>query len=853
MLRKQASRIAIALGAAALVLGGAAVQRSGVLASVVRAGKQPDGLWLTVTQQTLRPWGEQTAIPGRPVEMAIDRERALIAVLNSSSVDLLDLRTNGPRGNFKTRSTSYAGLAFRPGSNEVWASEAAVNGGASIFIGKLDSQGKPGGSERVALPARSIPAGIAFSGDGTRAYVALNGSAVVAEIDTGDHRVLRKLPVGLAPFAVTLSRTGERLFVSNRGGRPPSGQQARAYSYGTEFATDPETGAVRPGTVSVVDLASGKVAEVAVGTAPSGMSLRGDGALLAVANGHSDNISLIDTATLRATTLSLPAWPDGLLGSQPVAAAFSATGDRLYVAAGGSNAVAVFARNGKTYSFAGALPAGWFPDAVQLDPEGNLCVLNIKGMGNTEDGHGGHRSLSFEGSLSRIPAPTGAQLASGTREVRAASYPKFSPTGGVENLGALGIRHVILLVKENRTYDQVFGDIPKGNGDPQFLMYGRDVTPNQHALAEKYVLLDNFYASGAISFDGHQWLEQGFVSDTVERALRSSPRGYAWDLADALTVSPAGFFWQHARRPLDVRVGGVLSLPSEFDPVTGTVRDITENDLRPWKEYWDLYQRGKWLGAVGSRAAVPALAPLMDRRYPMNSMKIPDQIRAAAFEMELREAEKSGHLPDLMVFGMTGDHTMGTSPDSPTPKAMVADNDLAVGRMIEAISKSRFWPETLVLVVEDDAQNGVDHVDGHRTTALAIGPSIRRGAVDSNFYTHLSMARTIQEILNVPPRTQFLKSARPMHSIFTNTRDLTPYTAVRSGIPLDRMNPPMHTLAGQQKWAAQWSAARNWNHADDVPEQTLNRILWWDARGYGTTPPARGRAVLQPTASQRSR
>ena len=305
-------------------------------------------------------------------------------------------------------------------------------------------------------------------------------------------------------------------------------------------------------------------------------------------------------------------------------------------------------------------------------------------------------------------------------------------------------------------------------------MYGRDITPNHHALAEKYVLLDNFYATGAISFDGHQWLEQGFVSDNVERALTSHPRGYAWNLADALDVSPAGFIWQHAARPLEVRVGGVLSLPTEVDPATQTTRDISEDDLHPWEYYWRLYQQGKWAGAVGSRAAVPALASVIDPRYPVNAMKVTDQIRASVLEQELHEAEKSGRLPDLMVLGMTSDHTMGTTPGAPTPSAMVADNDLALGRIVEAISRSSFWASSLILVVEDDAQNGVDHVDGHRTVALAIGPSIRRGVVDSNFYTQLSMARTMQDILHIEPQTHFLKAARAMNSVFTGGQGFEP-------------------------------------------------------------------------------
>jgi hypothetical protein len=526
-----------------------------------------------------------------------------------------------------------------------------------------------------------------------------------------------------------------------------------------------------------------------------------------------------------------------MLGTAPVSVVFSADGSRLYVAAALNNSVVVLEKHGTGYAEAGRIPTAWFPAAVGFDRNQDLVVLNIKGDGNTDNGKGGHESHSFEGSMTRLPQLTEDQLHSATRMVEASNNPTFGPSGGVENLQSLGIRHVFLFVKENRTYDQVFGDMKQANSDPAFLMYGRDVTPNHHALAEQYVLLDNFYATGAISFDGHQWLEQGFVSDNVERALMSHPRGYAWNLSDALDVSPAGFIWQHARRPLDVRVGGVLSLPIETDPATQEARDITEDQLRPWTDYWRLFQEGKWRGAIGSRAAVPALASVMDPEYPVNSMRVPDQIRASVVEDELAKAEKTGHLPDLMVYGLTSDHTMGTSPGNPTPAAMVADNDLALGRIVEAISRSRFWSSSLILVVEDDAQNGVDHVDGHRTVALAIGPSVKRSVVDSNFYTQLSMVRTIQDILHIDPHTHFLRAARAMNSIFTTAKDLRPYTAIHPNIPLDTMNPPLSALSGNRLKAARRSAAMNWNHVDDAPEQVLNQILWWDNRGYDRTMP----------------
>ncbi len=441
----------------------------------------------------------------------------------------------------------------------------------------------------------------------------------------------------------------------------------------------------------------------------------------------------------------------------------------------------------------------------------------------------------------KIAAPSDAQLSAGTREVRAANEPQFDSAGGISKLSSLGIRHVVLIVKENRTYDQVFGDIGKGNSDPKLAMYGRDVTPNHHALAEEYVLLDNFYTSGAISFDGHHWLMQAFVSDYVERAFSASPRGYAWNMADALTVSPAGFFWQNApSKSLDIRIYGEFCLPARWDPATQSVVDMWEGE-RPmtWSQYWALYQSGQWQSAVGCQAGVPALSALMSPRYPHSSMAIPDQIRAEEFLRELGDREKTGSMPHISILTLNEDHTEGTRPGAPTPRAMVADNDLALGRIVEGLSKSRFWPETLVLVVEDDAQDGVDHVDGRRTVAMVIGPQVRRGVVDSNYYTQTSMIRTIQDIYEIPSKTRFLKSARAMNSVFQPTRKPTVYHALTPKIPLDQMNPSLSGLSGRQLWAARQSMAMNFKVVDDVPKDALNRILWWDAKGYEKPFPTR--------------
>ncbi len=810
-----------------------------LLKSDVWAGRQEAGFYLLTTNQLLRPWGQQTLIEGRPVDIALTGDGSIAAVLNSRGVEFLHASTGTPYAQVHSKTTSYTGIAFRPGSRELWASEATRTGPDSILIVKLSETGRPLGRERIALEPHPVPVGMAFSADGSTLYVALSRNNTLGVIDAQSRRLVREIATGVAPFAVAVSPRHGKVFISNRGGRLPASTDTVAPSAGSRIIADPATGAGASGSLTVVDAKTLVTREIDVGLAPAGIALSPGEKTLAVANAHSDTVSLIDAETLARRDLKIPTWPGGVIGAQPTAVAWSPSGDRLYVACGGNNAVMVFRRQGHDWRLAGAIPTGWFPSAVAVDPSGNVLVVNIKGVGATLEEKGRYNSRQYEGSLVRFAEPPPARLHAGEREVRAANLPRFEPSGGVANLSSLGIQYVFFIIKENRTYDQVFGDIPKGNRDPDLVMYGRDVTPNHHALAERYVLLDNFYASGAISFEGHQWLMQGFVSDYVERALISAPRGYAWNMSDALTVSPAGFFWQGARRPLTVRLYGEFSLPALWDPKTRTAAPIKKSELLRWTEYWRHYREGAWRTVVGSRSGVPALEELMCSSYPASTMNIPDVIRAEAFVEELAKKEKAGRLENLNVLTLTSDHTVGTRPGWPTPRAMVADNDLALGRIVEAISHSRFWPKSLILVVEDDAQDGIDHVDGHRTVALAIGPHVRRGALDSNHYNQTSMVRTIQEIFGIRPQTRYLKSARAMRSIFTPEADPTPYKALTPKVKLDELNPPLKALKGQRRRAAEQSLAMNFQDIDDVPQATLNRILWWDARGYDQPYPVR--------------
>lgn len=836
---------ALALAGTAVTIAAYTTAIVPVLSNKIITGRKTNDLVYLTTQQLLRPWGQQTLLSGRPVDLAIDSTRHTIAVLNEDRIDIVDSTTGTILSTAKTHTTSYSGIAFRPGDAELWASETQLNigevheGSDAIFITKVDAAGKTSDPGRVLFEGHAVPVGIAFTNDGSRAYVALNRNNSVAVIDAGARKMLREIPVGIAPFGVVVAEKAGRLFVANRGGRRPKAGETTSPSSGSQVLTDPVTGSSATGTVSVISTAGFSVQEIPVGLAPSIMALSPDGGTVVVANAHSDSLTFIDAKSLATREVKIPTWPDSTIGSQPIGAAFSPDGQRVYVPCAGNNAVAVLTKQGESYQVAGAIPTGWFPSAIVVDHDGAMHVANVKGMGDTSKRDGSYISTREEGSLETIPGPTQAQIVAGTREVRALNEPKFEPLGGIANLSSLGIEHVVFIIKENRTYDQIFGDIGKGNSDPKFVEYGRDVTPNAHALADQYVLLDNFYTTGAISFDGHQWLMMGFVSDYTERAFAAYPRGYAWEMGDALTVAPTGFFWQKAPKPLSVRVYGEFCVDPDIDTTKENMVDMTEHQGdRSWTDNFKDYQAGKLKRNASCQSGVPALKAVFDQNFS-HSMAVPDQFKADEFLHELEGFEKTGSMPHLSVMTLNNDHTNGTRPGSPTPRAMVADNDLALGRVVERLSKSRFWPKTLILVTEDDSQDGLDHVDGHRTIGLAIGPHIRRGIIDSNNYNHLSMLRTIQEIFGITPRTRFIKAARAMHSILTAKADLTPYQHLTPNVRLDEMNPPLRSLRGRQRWAAEQSLAMDFSDVDRNSADTLNRILWWDSHGFDKPYPKR--------------
>jgi hypothetical protein len=385
------------------------------------------------------------------------------------------------------------------------------------------------------------------------------------------------------------------------------------------------------------------------------------------------------------------------------------------------------------------------------------------------------------------------------------------------------IKHIFYIIKENRSYDQVFGDFTQANGDPTLVQFGREVTPNHHALAEQFVLLDNFYVVGDQSALGHQWTDEAYANDYVHK-YGNARNNYAG--TNPMAYSPAGFLWEHAgNHGKSVRIYGEFTL-STRKPTGAT-----------WTDIYNAWQQKSGKVVIGGQTRVASVRGIMNPDFPGFDLRITEQWRTDVFLSEFSKYEKNGGLPDLVIMLLPVDHTNGSTPGFPTPRAMVADNDLALGRIVEAISKSRYWKESAILITEDDAQNGLDHVDGHRTVGLVVSPYAKRKVVDSSLYTTISMFRTIEQILGLPPLNQFDLAAEPMFSVFTAQPNTAGYQALPNRIPLDEMNPPLKATRGLQRQLALESMKMDFDEPDAAPEDTLNRIIWHSVKGYSVPYP----------------
>ena len=382
-------------------------------------------------------------------------------------------------------------------------------------------------------------------------------------------------------------------------------------------------------------------------------------------------------------------------------------------------------------------------------------------------------------------------------------------------------KHVVYIIKENRTYDQVFSDLEQGNGDPSLLHFGREVTPNHHALAEDFILMDNYYCSGVLSADGHQWTDEAYVTDYLEKFFGDFPRSYPYDGADPLAYASSGFIWDNV-----MKHGLTYRNYGEFVGASIEPPDATFTEM--YQDFLDGTNNVK----IRAISNLPQMEPYTCPTYIGFPNSVSDQYRAAEFIKELEEFEENGMFPNFIIMLLPNDHTSGTRPGLPTPRAAVADNDLALGQIVEAISHSKFWKETCIFVTEDDPQAGLDHVDGHRTVGLVISPYTKRGKVVSTNYSQINMFRTIENILGIPPLNQFDLAAEPMFDCFTESPDFSPYTALPNEIPLGELNPELALLSGDALYWAEKSLDQDLDDYDRIDEDTFNRIIWHSVRGY---------------------
>jgi YVTN family beta-propeller protein len=758
---------------------------------------------------------------------------------------------------------SYTGLAFSPDGKRLYLSN--VNGSIKVF--GVAKDGTISGLFSFVLPPadaprrkEEIPSGIAVSPDGKTLFIALNLSNRLGEFRAADGGLIRLIDVGVAPYDVALVRG--KAYVSNWGGRRPQpGDVVGPAGRGTVVKVDPKTFIANEGSVSVVDLKSGRVrTEILVQLHASALALSPDKRYLVCANAASDNLSVIDTRTdsVVETIGAKPSSAD-LFGASPNALAFDRKGKFLYVANGTQNAVAVIKflpRRAKS-EFLGLIPVGWWPGAVAYDRRNNqICAANIKGLVETKgldkkSGGQGFNTHQYRGSLSLIPVPSPEELPALTRTVwknfhrqRIAEAflpprPNQPPRPVPERIGEPSVfKHVVYIIKENRAYDQVLGDIKEGNGDSSLTIFGESVTPNQHKLVREFALLDNTYCNGILSADGHQWSTSAFSTDYTEKSFsgwpRSYPDGMGEDEIDALAYAPTGFLWDNAiRRGLSIRDYG------EFAIHTVRWADPQRKGEPDWTANWKEYNNPKGDILYGSVPAIESLRPYLAEKTVGWNMEVPDQFRARYFLSELKDYEKKGEFPALVLICLPNDHTSGTKEGAPTPRATAADNDLAFGRIVEAISKSRFWKDTVIFGIEDDPQDGWDHVSGYRTTAYVASPYTRRGVVVPTFYNTVSLLRTIEQILGLPPMNQFDAAATPMTDVFTDKPDFTPFSAVKNLIPLDEMNPPPAKIKDKTlRRQALQSAGLNFRRIDACPEDLLNRILWHSVKGSAVPYPA---------------
>jgi YVTN family beta-propeller protein len=770
---------------------------------------------------------------------------------------------------YRSLMSTYSGIkaiSFQGSIHIFWGAAAANRPDAYVMEAKWDGNNlaleqaipiAPLAPATNALPNEVAPR---IENGELMLYAVLNGNNQLIKLKVAGQSPVWTSATGVAPFGLTI--VGDRAWVTNWAGPVPDlSKETAGVPWGSAYI-DPRTGATAAGSVSVIDLSTGKqIIEIPVGLHPNAIIHSPDGEFVYVSNGNSDNISVINVARLRLID-SIPVSPfeksDHYAGSTPNAIAIDSTGTRLYVANGLNNAIAVIRLAGSsqppshhatgqhTHSATAnsATLLGFIP--TEAYPSGIICrgsmlyVTNLEAIGSRVKQKDSYNSHWEEASLTFIPIPDQAQLDKYTQKTKTLNLAmqealsRSLPRQGVvpkplpERIGEPSLfRHVVYIIKENRTYDQVLGDMPQGEGMPSLCTFGDSVTPNEHRLAKDFILLDHYFVSGKSSAEGHQWTDASMVTDYVERMVRAWFRSYPHAQYDAMVYDKEGFIWNNA---LDhgktVRIYG----------------EACRTDLEKGLDWTTIFQYHKQRLPFDARnfTTISRVRPILSAAYPgYDDPRITDQLRADAFIKELNDFSKmpGDQLPQLMILSLPDDHTTGMTPGFPTPRAMVADNDLALARIIEAITKSRFWGSTAVFVTEDDSQSGWDHLSAYRTTGFVISPYSRLQRTVSTTYNQTSLVRTIEQILGLPPMNAIDATATPMFDCFGAVADSAyTYSPLPNLIPLDEMNRALSQLKGRDLHFARLSMENKMDEIDEGDDDVFNRILWWAAKGRQSYP-----------------
>ncbi len=791
--------------------------QSGAVGPAAGPGALSDGTTLLANGWRLSPAGRHLSVGTLPLNAVLSNDGKYVVVTTNGlarpALSVIDIAS------WTVKSTTpldaaWLGLAWSPDGTRLYASGAAQNSVQEFTF----ADGTLTKARTFALPAQTgetFTGGLAVSPNGRTLFVTRVFAMTLSAIDLASGQVTKTIQLPTEPYTTVVSPDATTVFVSLWGGGT-----VQAYT----------TDSLSP------------LLTYATGEHPNALAISPDGKRLFVACGNSAAVWAFDVFSGDATEqISTSLFPDAPPTSTPNSLALSPDGRTLLVADADVNAVAVIDVSNAARSFVdGFIPAGWYPTGAVFTRDGKqIVVLNGKGLAPSPNMGTTTMDRRLPGDVSILPAPDRTTLADYTRKVYAVTpysdaiklappnVPVGSPIPRTVG-GASPIKHVFYVIRENRTYDQILGDVSAGNGEPKLTLFGADVTPNAHSIAQNFVLFDNFYVDADVSYNGHAYTTAAYATDFVEKMWQTvyanrggiylgEGGGFMRSPFGNVAAPPQGYVWDFARR--------------------------ANVSVRSYGEYVQHTSRTPG-GDVTAVESVPGLRGAVAPAYAGWDLDITDNKRVDTWIAEFRQYEQNGNLPQLSIIRLPNDHTSGTRAGAPTPRAMVADNDVALGRLVEAISSSQvYWKDSAVFVVEDDAQSGPDHVDSHRSVLLVASPFARRTAVDHTFYTTSGVLRTIEMILGLPPMSQYDAAATPLYNAFVGTPNLTPYVRSVPRVPLDEKNQP-------SAFGAVASLQMDFSVEDRAPEGLLNEIIWRSVKGANSPmPPPRRSVFVRPSSN----